>query len=72
MPRFGPVSRRNLIGYLRQVGFAGPVPGTRHQVMVKGTIRLRIPNVHQPDISRPLLDRILKQGGISREEWESL
>lgn len=72
MPRFGPVSRRDLIGYLRRLGFSGPLPGTRHQIMVKGTMRLHIPNPHQSDISRPLLDLILKEAGISRDAWEAL
>lgn len=33
---------------------------------------MRIPNPHQGDISRGLLTRILRQAGISREEWEKL
>lgn len=72
MPAFGPLSRRDLIHYLHRLGFEGPVAGTRHQVMIRGTLKLRVPNPHQSDVSRPLLDRILKEAGISREEWESL
>jgi len=33
---------------------------------------LRIPNPHESDIGAGLLSRILKQGGIEREEWERL
>lgn len=40
--------------------------------MVRGSVRLRIPNVHQNDISRELLARILREAGISRDEWEQL
>lgn len=72
MPVFGPISRRDLIRYLRRLGFEGPVPGTRHQIMVRGTVKLRVPNPHQSDVSRPLLGRILNEAGISREDWESL
>jgi predicted RNA binding protein YcfA (HicA-like mRNA interferase family) len=31
-----------------------------------------LPNPHKGDIERNLLARILKQAGISREEWEQL
>ncbi len=37
MPPFGPVSRRDLIRYLRKLGFEGPYPGTRREFMVKET-----------------------------------
>jgi predicted RNA binding protein YcfA (HicA-like mRNA interferase family) len=40
--------------------------------MVRGQTRLRVPNPHQGDIGRGLLARILRQAGISREEWEKL
>lgn len=38
--------------------------------MVKDEITLRIPNPHQTDIGMELLKRILRQAGISKEEWE--
>ncbi|MBI2940772.1 MAG: type II toxin-antitoxin system HicA family toxin [Chloroflexi bacterium] len=72
MPAFGPISRRELLHYLRRLGFAGPLAGTRHQIMVRGSLKLRIPNPHQGEISRDLLVRILSEAGISRDEWESL
>jgi predicted RNA binding protein YcfA (HicA-like mRNA interferase family) len=40
--------------------------------MIKGTLRLTIPNPHQSDIGKDLLSKILKQAGIEKEEWESL
>jgi hypothetical protein len=72
VPAFGPISRRDLVYYLRQLGFEGPEHGTRHQIMVRGLTRLRIPNPHQGDISRELLARLLRQAGVSRDEWEAL
>ena len=72
MPRFGPIKRQDLIRALRQLGFEGPYAGTRHQFMIKGTRRLRIPNPHRSDISADLLAEILRQGGIDRTEWERL
>lgn len=72
MPRIGPVKRRELVGMLRQLGFEGPYSGGKHQFMVRGEITLRIPNPHVGDISKELLMRLLRQAGISREEWEVL
>ena len=40
--------------------------------MLKGDLTLVIPNPHQGDISRDLLRRLLRQAGISREEWGAL
>jgi predicted RNA binding protein YcfA (HicA-like mRNA interferase family) len=62
MPHLGPIKRRNLIYYLRQVGFEGPYPDGNHQYMVKRkeNITLTIPNLHQSDIGEGLLVRILK------------
>jgi len=72
MPPYGPIKRRDLIRGLRQLGFEGPYSGGKHQFMVKGDITLRVPNPHPADIGRELLTRILRQAGISREEWEHL
>jgi hypothetical protein len=40
--------------------------------MLKGMIRLRLPNPHKRDVGRELLSRILKQAGIDRDSWERL
>ncbi len=72
MPKPGPIARRKLIQYLRQLGFEGPFSGGRHEFMVRGSLRLIIPNPHRGDISEPLLRQILRQAGVSRAEWESL
>ncbi len=37
--------------------------------MIKGDLRLTIPNPHRQDIGVDLLKRILRQGGIQRDEW---
>ena len=72
MPHLGPIKRKDLIYYLRQLGFEGPYSGTKHQLMMRGNTTLRIPNPHQGDIGESLLVKILKQGRISRAEWEKL
>lgn len=40
--------------------------------MVKDGPPLILPNPHQGDLSEGLLARILRQAGISREDWEEL
>ena len=72
MPRFGPVKRKDLIHYLRKLGFTGPYSGGKHQFMIRGDRTLRVPNPHQGDIGKELLIRIIKQAGIDKDEWEKL
>jgi hypothetical protein len=40
--------------------------------MVKGELTLTIPNPHHKDVGKEFLVRILRQAGISKEEWERL
>jgi predicted RNA binding protein YcfA (HicA-like mRNA interferase family) len=72
MPSIGPISRKDLVKYLRDLGFEPPRAGGDHQYMKGRGIKVRIPNPHNDDIGRGLLVRMLRQAGISREEWESL
>lgn len=72
MPSFGPIKRIDLIRALREAGFDGPLTGGKHQFMVRGELRLVIPNPHSGEIGRDLLIRLLRQANISREEWEQL
>jgi predicted RNA binding protein YcfA (HicA-like mRNA interferase family) len=72
MPAFGPIKRRDLIYYLRKLGFAGPYSGGKHEFMQKGDLSLTIPNPHGSDIRPKLLAIILRQAGIDRGEWEKL
>jgi len=37
--------------------------------MIKGDLRLTVPNPHRKEIGVDLLMRILKQAGITKEEW---
>jgi predicted RNA binding protein YcfA (HicA-like mRNA interferase family) len=67
--RLAPVSWSDLVGVLRKLGFDGPYRGGKHPYMVKGDVVLTLPNPHRETVSVDLLRRILKQGGISREEW---
>jgi len=72
VPPFGPISRRDYIRCLRKAGFKGPFPGAKHEFMQKGNHTPRVPNRHRGDISRDLLDRLLKQADITKKEWRNL
>jgi predicted RNA binding protein YcfA (HicA-like mRNA interferase family) len=72
MPRLTPISRRGLIRRLRGLGFEGPYLGGRHEFMLRGDRRLILPGSHRGDLSVDLLVRLLRQAGITREEWQSL
>lgn len=72
MPKFGAIKRKDLIKALKKPGFEGPYVGGKHEFLVRGELRLVIPNPHQSEISKDLLARILRQAGISRRDWEQL
>ena len=42
-----PISRKELIRRFRNLGFTGPVSGSRHQFVQKGELKVRIPNPHK-------------------------
>jgi predicted RNA binding protein YcfA (HicA-like mRNA interferase family) len=71
MPRLSPVSWRDFVRRLQTLEFEGPYGGGKHLYMVKGDLVLTIPNPHREEIGVDLLTRLLRQAGISREEWDS-
>jgi len=40
--------------------------------MIKGKQKIRIPNPHLSDIGVSLLKEILRQAGISSQDWDSV
>ena len=72
MPAIRPIKQIELIRLLRKLEFIGPYSGGKHQFMVKGDLRIRIPNPHKKDIGKNLLKLILKEAEISKETWEKL
>jgi hypothetical protein len=59
-----------MIRRFRRLGFQGPISGGRHQFMIKGALKVRIPNPHKGDIGGPLVREILSQAGLSQVEWD--
>ena len=75
MPKLGPIKHKQLIKYLRQLGFDGSYGrGGRHDIMQRGNHTLTIPSKHGSGVINDvgLLKRILRQAGIEIEVWEKL
>ena len=68
--RLTPVTRAELVRRFRELGWEGPRQGTKHDFMIKGKHKVRIPNPHKnKDIGANILNAILSQADISRSEW---
>ncbi|WP_420610305.1 type II toxin-antitoxin system HicA family toxin [Candidatus Poriferisodalis sp.] len=65
----GPASRRQLIRWLRDRGWDGPVSEANHAHMIRGSRHVVLPT--QSEIGSGLLLRILKQAGYTRADWLS-
>ncbi|MBW1919643.1 MAG: type II toxin-antitoxin system HicA family toxin [Deltaproteobacteria bacterium] len=66
------VSLKELIRRFRRLGYLGPFSGGKHQFMIKGRKKIRIPNPHgTKDIHVSLLKEILRQAGVTEEEWNN-
>jgi HicA toxin of bacterial toxin-antitoxin, len=64
------LSRKELIRKFRALGYSGPFSGRKHQFMIKGIQKIRIPNPHTGDISITLVKEILRQAGVSSQDWD--
>jgi predicted RNA binding protein YcfA (HicA-like mRNA interferase family) len=69
-----PTTRRLLIKKFKKFGFIGPISGGKHEFMKKGVLKVSIPSPHKKEdvIGAPLLKEILKQAGISQEDWNKI
>lgn len=71
MSKLTPISWQELVRRLRALGFEGPYAGGRHPQMRRDNVTVIIPNPHEGDIGVGLLQRLLRQAGVSRDEWSS-
>ena len=74
MSRLTPLRARDVIRKLQRLGFVGPIPGGKHVHMVhpeKGHI-IPIPVHGSKEIGVGLIREIIKQVGVSRDEWMAL
>ncbi len=74
MSRLTPLKPKEVIRKLRRLGYVGPVSGGKHVRMVHletGQI-VPIPVHGKKDVSVGVIREIIKQIGITREEWIEL
>jgi predicted RNA binding protein YcfA (HicA-like mRNA interferase family) len=69
--RLTPITRRELIKRLRILGWNGPFVGGKHEFMIRGAMKLPIPNPHGGVLSVAMVSEILRETEISREDWLS-
>ena len=69
MSKLTPTSWREFVERMHELGFNGPYRGGRHPQMRRGDLTVIIPNPHDGDIGVGLLSRLLRQAGVSRDEW---
>jgi predicted RNA binding protein YcfA (HicA-like mRNA interferase family) len=74
MAKLTPLKPGDVIRKLRKLGFIGPFPGGKHSRMVHPQTGQIIPiPVHQGrDVSVGLIREIIRELGISREDWLKL
>jgi predicted RNA binding protein YcfA (HicA-like mRNA interferase family) len=73
MPKLSPLKTRDLILKPQTLGFEGPFPGGRHSRMVSLKTGQIIPiSVHSKEISVGLIRAIIREIGITPEEWLEL
>ena len=74
MPKLSPTKPRIVVKKLRRLGFEGPFGGGRHVFMRHPETRSKIPvPVHKGrDLPIGTLRAIIRQAGVSVEEWLAL
>lgn len=74
MSRLTPLKPEEVIGKLHRLGFVGPIPGGRHQRMVHPESHriIPIPFHRGKDVSVGLIRVIIREVGITPEEWLNL
>lgn len=74
MPKLSPLKAEQVIRKLRKLGYEGPVAGGRHSRMVhagRGQI-IPVPMHKGTDVSVGLIRAIIREAGITLEEWIEL
>jgi len=71
MEKLTPVRWKDFVSRMRELGFEGPFFGGKHPKMKKGKLVVIIPNKHESVIGVGFLKRLLRQAGITEEEWLS-
>lgn len=74
MPKLAPEKPQTIINKLRRLGFDGPFGGGKHVFMRHPETQVKIPvPIHKGrDIPVGTLRAIIRQAGVSVEEWQAL
>jgi predicted RNA binding protein YcfA (HicA-like mRNA interferase family) len=74
MPKLSPLKSQELIRKLRRLGFVGPQSGGRHPHMIHADTKKMVPiPMHKgKDVSVGLIHSIIRDLGITPEEWNKL
>jgi len=73
MPGINPISKKQLISKLKALSLEGTFKATKHQYLIKGNHKIFITNPHGgKDIGISLLKKIIRQIGITQDEFISL
>jgi len=64
-----PVTWKDFVAKMKDLGYEGPYSGGKHPKMRKGDLTIIIPNPHEAEIGVGFLKRLLRQAGISNDEW---
>lgn len=74
MPKLAPEKSQTIISKLRRLGFEGPYGGGKHVFMRHPETHVKIPvPMHKGrDIPIGTLRAIIRQAGVSVEDWLSL
>jgi predicted RNA binding protein YcfA (HicA-like mRNA interferase family) len=70
MPK--PIKHKEMLRRFRALGWQGPFQRGVHPFVLKGDLRITIPNPHRGgEIDWSLMKRILQQADISTDDWEN-
>ena len=73
LPKLSPLKSRDLINKLRALGFEGPFAGGRHSRMVHFETGQVIPiPIHSKEVSVGLIREIIREVGVTLEQWLEL
>lgn len=74
MPKLSPLKADEIVRKLRKLGFEGPIPGGRHSRMIHPERKQVIPiPMHKGhDVSVGLIRAILREVGVTPQEWLEL
>jgi predicted RNA binding protein YcfA (HicA-like mRNA interferase family) len=73
LSKLTPLKTHELISKLHTLGFEGPFPGGRHSRMVNLKTGQIVPiPIHSKEVGVGLIREIIRQVGVSRDEWIEL